>query len=114
MRFLLSIILSLCLVQPAMAQSWFQRMFGTSIKQAVFTEEETPGRSAPPYLPAAYRVTPKLVTDRGAADCAPGKKSSYEGTRNKTASPTLTIGTTSSDFLCSSATPAFHSIRFFR
>ena len=40
MRFLLSIILSLCLVQPAMAQSWFQRMFGTSIKQAVFTEEE--------------------------------------------------------------------------
>ncbi|MCB2184164.1 MAG: hypothetical protein KQH63_19235 [Desulfobulbaceae bacterium] len=40
MRLFISLILTLLLVQPAMAQSWFQRMFGSQVDQSSFTVEE--------------------------------------------------------------------------
>lgn len=40
MRILLTFILALSLVQPAMAQSWFQRMFDPTVKETSFTAQE--------------------------------------------------------------------------
>ncbi len=40
MRLFLCLFLSLCVVQPAMAESWFQRTFGRSVKQVTFTASE--------------------------------------------------------------------------
>lgn len=40
MRLFFCLFISLCVVQPAMAQSWFQRTFSRSVSQVSFTDAE--------------------------------------------------------------------------